>query len=189
MPRKGLTREKILGKAVIFINQQGYDQLTLVALAAILDVKPPALFKHYKNLDALKESLSLHGLQLLKQHLQDAVTAKAAETALKALCHAYHNFARDNKGLYQSIQPSFFRKNREIENAAMQLMEIIMRVLKSFNIAQEYYIHLLRVIRSSLHGFIVLEIEFGFGVPANIDESFEYQVRAIISVVNSLSSP
>ena len=64
-------------------------------------------------------------------------------------------------------------------------MGIIISVLKGFNIAEENYIHLLRVIRSSLHGFVVLEIEFNFGMPGSIDKSFEHQIKAIVFMIKS----
>ena len=58
-------------------------------------------------------------------------------------------------------------------------------VLKSFDIDKENYIHILRVIRSSLHGFVVMEIEFGFGMSANIEQSFEYQIDTLIILIRS----
>lgn len=183
MPRQGLNRDIILREAAKCINEQGYQKLSLALLSSRLDVKPPAMFKHYHNLDELKESLALYGLKMLKQHLQDSVTAKSGEPALIALCHAYRNFAKTNRGIYQAIRPSYFGKNKEIEQAAHQVMSIIISVLKGFEISEENYIHLLRVIRSSLHGFIVLELEFGFGMPASINVSFEHQINAILIMI------
>ena len=151
MARQGLTREKILQKAIDIINSQGYQKLSFVILSSEFDVKPPAMFKHYSNIFELKETLTLYGIKMLKQSLQDSVTGKSGVEAITALCHAYRNFSKENKGLYQAIQPSYFGKNKEIEQAAIQLMGIIISVLKGFNISEENYIHLLRVIRSSLH--------------------------------------
>ena len=111
----------------------------------LFNVKPPAMFKHYNNLDELKESLTLYGVRMLKQNLQDSVTGKSGEEALTALCHAYRNFAKSNHGVYQAIQPSYFGRNKEIEQAAMQLMAIIISVLKGFNVAEVNFIHLLPV--------------------------------------------
>jgi AcrR family transcriptional regulator len=185
MPRQGLTKGIILEEAVRFINERGYKELTFTVLAAQLIVKPPALFKHYKSLDALKESLTHHGIKKLREKLQDSVTAKSGEQALEALCHAYRNYAKINRGLYQAIQPAYFGRNKEIEQAAMQLMGIIISVLKGFDIADKDLIHPLRIIRSSLHGFVVLEIEFGFGMPGNIDVSFGYLINSIIFMIKS----
>jgi hypothetical protein len=146
------------------------------------------LFKHYRNLDGLKESLALYGISGLRQTLQDAVTGKAGERAVAGMCHAYRNFARSNTGLYQAIQPSYFRRNKTIEDAAMQLMMIMTRVLDGFNIQQENYIHLLRVIRSSLHGFVVLEFDFGFGITGSIDLSFEHQINSLVALIKSFKN-
>ena len=122
MPRQGLNREIILHKAIDIINRTGYRKLSFAVLASELGVKPPAMFKHYKNLDSLKQNLTLHGLKMLKQSLQDVVTGKSGEQALRALCHAYRDFVRSNKSIYQAIQPAYFSKNKEVEQAAIQLM-------------------------------------------------------------------
>jgi len=187
MPRQGLTQDIILNKTVQLINEQGYQKLSFVLLAKLLDVKPPAMFKHFKNMDQLKESLTLVSVKMLKQKLQDAATGRAGEEALSSICHAYRDFAKANRGLYQAMQPSYFGRNKEIEQAAIQLMSIIINVLKGFDVAEEHYIHLLRVIRSSLHGFVVLELEYGFGMTANIDISFEHQINAIIFMIKSFN--
>lgn len=184
MPRQGLTRQIILDRTIQLINEQGYYKLSFALLASVFNVKPPAMFKHYNNLDELKEALTLYGVRKLKQSLQDSVTGKSGEEAVRAICHSYRDFAKTNYGIYQSIQSKYFKKNKEIEHAAMQLMGVIINVLKGFNIVEENYIHLLRVIRSSLHGFIVLEVEFGFGMPGSIDESFEHQINALIFMIN-----
>ena len=185
MARKGLTREIILQKAIEVINNLGYQKLSFTILSSEFDVKPPAMFKHYNNISELKEALTLYGIRKLKQSLQDSVTGKSGIEALTALCLAYRSFAKKNIGLYQAIQPSFFSKNKEIEQAAMYLMGIIISVLKGFNISEENQIHLLRVIRSSLHGFVVLEIEFHFGMPGSIDRSFEHQINALLFMIRS----
>jgi len=185
IPRQGLTRERILEKAIDIINKRGYNTLSLAMLSSELNVKAPALFKHYRNFDDLKENLTLFGIQSLKQKLQDAVTGKAGEQALFGLCHSYRDFAKTNSGIYQAIQPAYFKKGKEIEQAAVELMTIILNVVKGFDIDSKHYIHALRVIRSSLHGFVVMEIEFGFGMSANIDQSFEHQINALIFMIKS----
>lgn len=188
MPRQGLTREIILQEAIRLINEKGYNSLSFTVLAKNFDVKPPAMFKHFRSIEELKKSLTLYGIQKLRQALQDSVTATAGETALQALCIAYRVFAQLNPGLYQAIQPAHFVKNKHIEQESIQLMEIFFRVLKSFNIEGENLVHLLRIIRSALHGFVVLEIGFGFGLTANIDISFNYQIKNIQTLVKQFSA-
>lgn len=47
-------------------------------------------------------------------------------------------------------------------------------------------IHVIRALRSLVHGFVDLEINGGFGMPIDIDDSFD---RAIDLFVSSLESP
>ena len=70
MPRQGLTKEIIISKSVDIINLFGYQKLTFVLLAKELNVKPPAMFKHFKNIEGLKQALALRAINGLKQELQ-----------------------------------------------------------------------------------------------------------------------
>jgi len=183
MPRQGLNKEVITKSAREFIKENGYSSLTLAALAKRLDVKPPALFKHFKNLEEIKEVLALQALVLLKQQIQDAVTGVAKEEALKNLCQAYRDFAKENPGLYHAMQPSYFGKNNVIDKAGESLLFVIASVLKGFGVKDDNLIHLIRVIRSSLHGFILLEIEGGFGMPQDIELTFKMHIDMILKTI------
>lgn len=186
MPRQGLTKEIIILKAVEIINQKGYTKLTFAVLSKELNVKPPAMFKHFMNIEDLKSSLTLAAINGLKICLKDALVGVSGEKALISLCNTYRNFARDNKGLYKAMQPIYF-KDKNVILAANDLMILIISILKEFDLNEGSYIHLVRLIRSSLHGFVVLETDFNFGMSANIDESFKHQIKAILFMVKSFT--
>ncbi len=186
MPRQGLTKDIIISEAIVIINQIGYSNLTFVNLAQRLKVKPPAMFKHFKNMDDLKRLLTLRAVNGLKESLQKALVAVSGEKAITSFCHAYRNYARMNSGLYSAMQAVYFKDN-EIAAAATHMMSLIISVLNGFDIDEQNYIHLLRLIRSSLHGFVILETDFKFGMSKNIDDSFQLQIDAIVYMIKSYS--
>lgn len=186
MPRQGLTKEIIILKALDIINRSGYQMLTFVNLAKELDVKPPAMFKHFNNLEDLKCSLTLKAVNGLKENLQKSLIGISGKKAISSLCHTYREFARNNHGLYISMQSNHF-KDREVSLAATELMSIIVSIIKGFDINEKNHIHIVRLIRSSLHGFAILETDFNFGMSKDIDESFQLQIEAILYMIQSYS--
>lgn len=50
----------------------------------------------------------------------------------------------------------------------------MLALLSGFGVPDADLIHAARSIRSALHGFATLEIQAGFGLDVDIDESFEW---------------
>lgn len=58
MPPKGLTREKIVGTALLLLDEVGLDGLNVRAVAARLEVKAPALYWHFSNKQDLVDEMA-----------------------------------------------------------------------------------------------------------------------------------
>ena len=63
--------------------------------------------------------------------------------------------------------------------AAQQLVDVVVAVLRGYGLADEDAIHAVRVIRASLHGFVALETGGGFGIPLDLDESYARLVSTL----------
>ena len=61
---------------------------------------------------------------------------------------------------------------------AQELIELIAALIAPYGLRPEATIHAIRVLRSSLHGFVTIEHLDGFNLPYDIDESF----RCLIDV-------
>ena len=57
--------------------------------------------------------------------------------------------------------------------AGAAVVGLIVAVLRGYDLEGEPAIHAVRAIRSALHGFVSLEREGGFGLPINIDDSYD----------------
>jgi Tetracyclin repressor-like, C-terminal domain len=58
-------------------------------------------------------------------------------------------------------------------------VEPILAVLRGYTLEGEPAIHAVRAIRSALHGFVSLEREGGFGLPIDIDDSYNNLVTML----------
>jgi WHG domain-containing protein len=52
-------------------------------------------------------------------------------------------------------------------------------VLRGYDLDDDAAVHATRVVRSALHGFVALETGDGFGMPFDLDESFELLVTVL----------
>lgn len=173
VPRAGLSKQSVIDSATIFINQQGLENLTLGKLAKSLNIKPPSLYNHVSSLENLKQELALKGARLLKEDLQNATVGKAKEDALSALAKAYRQFGKNNPGLFQATLRHVEDQNDALKTAGYDLLRILLAVLAGFGVKDNDALHAIRSLRASLAGFVMLELNNGFGMPLDVDESFE----------------
>ena len=69
--------------------------------------------------------------------------------------------------------------SHEFETAGAEVIELILAVLRGYGLDGEPAIHAVRAIRSALHGFVTLEREGGFGLPVNINASYDNLVTML----------
>ena len=64
-------------------------------------------------------------------------------------------------------------------------MQVVADVLSGFDLAGDDAIDAIRALRSALHGFVSLEAEGGFGLPLDVDRSFDRLVQGMVSAFSS----
>ena len=102
--------------------------------------------------------------------------------ALTELAHAYRGFAHAHPGLYAAMLPTPSLEDDEEAYAAFAVpVETIAEVLTMMGVPAHDAVDMIRSLRSALHGFVSLEAAGGFGLPQDIDKSFE----ALITVVTA----
>ena len=58
-------------------------------------------------------------------------------------------------------------------------VEVLAAVLRAWHLEDEEMLHAVRVIRSSLHGFVSLEAGGGFALPLDLDKSFQRLIETL----------
>ena len=183
MARKiGLTPALVLTAAAELADRDGFDGVTLAAVASQLGVRSPSLYTHYDGLDALRRALCLQAASALAQALRKGREGRRGALALARVCQAYLEFARNHPGGYQAVHAV---APAEGDTALyLELAEVVMPVvtcLTEMGVPPGEMIHQTRVVRSALHGFASLEQGNGFGPPVDFDLSFERLVDLLTS--------
>jgi AcrR family transcriptional regulator len=172
MARAGLDTDAVVGAAARLADAEGLEAVTLARLAAILGVRSPSLYAHVDGLDDLRQRLATRGARDLAAELQQAVAGRSGSDALGALADAYRAYARAHPGTYAALQRAPARDDAEAAAAATAVVEVVLAVLRGYDVEGDDAIHATRIIRAALHGFVTLETGGGFGIPLDLNDSF-----------------
>ncbi len=180
MPRQGLDRATVIAAAVKLTDKKGYVELTLGNLARKLDIKPPSLYKHVASLEDLQDAIGILAAEALTAELVPAMEIQNSRDALRRACDVYRGFAKRRPGMYAALQGAMTRRSNEFQVAATALLKIIFSLVTALGVKDNKLVHAVRTLRSLLHGFVALELIGGFGMPEDIETSFEYLVEIYI---------
>lgn len=172
MPRAGLDTQAVIGAAESLADSEGLEAVTLAKLARTLQVQPPSLYTHVDSLDDLRRLLANRGRRQLASVLQQAAAGRARGDALAAIADAYRTYAHQHPGAYQALQRAPDPEDQEALEAAADVVAVVVAILRGYGLEGEAAIHATRIIRAALHGFVSLEVDRGFGLPVEIDETF-----------------
>ncbi|MFD6100143.1 TetR/AcrR family transcriptional regulator [Nocardiopsis flavescens] len=179
MPRAGLTPALVVDEAARLADEEGWEALSLAAVAKRCGVAAPSLYKHVDGLAGLRREIAVLGANEIGEHLQRAAVGLSGADALRAGAHAYRAYALAHPGRYAALQ-----RLAPLASADVQLdtdpVRVMAAVLRGFGIAQDRSVHAIRALRSALHGFVDLEAQGGFGLPEDVDESFALLVEGFV---------
>ena len=174
MPRAGLSPEVVVAEAARICDDSGFDRLTLAAVAQRFGVAVPSLYKHIAGLDALRREVALRGIRDLGGTLAAAV---ADGGGLTEIAHAYRGYARAHPGRYAATLRAPDPEDAEAGAATQPVLDTVLGVMGGYGLKGPDAIDATRALRAALHGFVELEMVGGFGLPQDVDRSFERLVE------------
>ena len=147
-------------------------------------VATPSLYKHVGSLAELRSLVSLRGWQELTTQIADAVIGRSGEAALRGLLLAYRSYVVEHPNRYRAMDQAPL-SDAQTTAVGDRLMGIVLAVLGGFGLEGSAAIHQARCLRSAAHGFAVLQAGGGFGLPEDLDASYERLISMIIGGVRS----
>lgn len=187
-PRAGLDKRTLVITAAEIADNEGIEGVTLAALATKLGVRSPSLYNHINGLQDLRTLLAIYGLELLYAVMSAAAEGVNGDTAVEAMGRAYVDFARSRPGLYDTTLRAPEQANTELEAVGDQILQLIINVMKDYELGTEGELHAVRGLRSILHGFASLEQKGGFGMPLDSNESLSRLISAFITGIGNMKT-
>jgi len=181
MPRAGLTTTRVVTEAGDLADENGYEQLTVAAVAHRLGVRQPSLYKHIDSLEGLQRGISVQAKRDLGEALARATVGRAGADAVRALADTYRSWVVAHPGRYAATVRAPAPDDEEDMRASDDVVQIVIDVLAGFDLRGNAAIDAARALRSAVHGFVTLETAGGFGLPRNPDRSFRFLIDSLIA--------
>ncbi|MDF1522583.1 MAG: TetR-like C-terminal domain-containing protein [Trueperaceae bacterium] len=172
MARRGLDGDAVVAAAVRVADRDGFEALTLAAVAAEVGVRVPSLYHHVDDgLPGLRARVRRHALEGLAARLLEATAGRSGRPAIAGLIHALHGFGVAHPGLLAAtVVPADDPEGRAAGEA---VVDVAFDVLRGYGLEGEPLVHATRVLRAAVHSFAALDAAGGFARPEAVAASLE----------------
>jgi AcrR family transcriptional regulator len=183
MPRVGLTTDRLVEAAAELADEVGFDHVSISALARRFGVKDASLYSHVRNLGELRTRLALFVGGEMIDEIGSAVVGLAGRDALVAFAKAYREYALRHPGRYAATQTRLDQERyRELtaDSAALRrTAEVTYGMLRGYGLQEPDLTDAVRLLRSTFHGYCLLEAGGGFGAPRDVRTSWDKAIDAL----------
>ncbi|MET9449346.1 TetR/AcrR family transcriptional regulator [Streptomyces cinerochromogenes] len=179
MARAGLSAERVVAGAAELADEAGFENLSVSALARRFGVKDASLYSHVRNLQDLRTRLALYAGGELIDRIAAAVAGRAGKEALTAFAGAYRDYALEHPGRYAATQIRVDQALIADSPALRRTAQITYGMLRAYGLQEPDLTDAVRLLRSTFHGYCVLESAGGFGADRDVRASWDKAVDAL----------
>jgi len=158
-PAPKLSREVIVGAALAFLDREGWDALTVNALATQLGTKGPSLYNHVESLDALRRAVRMRVVDDILTMLSTVGSGRTRDDAVMAMASAYRSYAHHHPGRYSAFtRMPLGGDDPEFTAASHAAAAPVIAVLASYGLDGQDAFYAALEFWAALHGFVLLEM-------------------------------
>lgn len=183
-----LTRSAVVEHAADLCDDIGLHELTITKLGRSLGIAPPGVYRHVADLDQLRAAIGQHAAREVAAALSSACTGLSGSAALAALAATLRTWARAHPGRYAALQIAPDPEDTAGVAAAGALLDVIASALRAYQLSGDDLIDAIRLIRSSVHGFVTLELAGGFKQAREVDATFARIIASLDGVLRGWSA-
>lgn len=179
MPRAGLSTARVAEEAESLADEVGLANVSLAVIAARLDVRVPSLYKHVNGLDALHALVEARAKADLGDAMARSAIGVASGDAVDALAATYRAWAKEHPGRYEATLRAPDPDDAASVAASERAVGVVYAALAGYGLGGNDAVDATRALRAALHGFVALEAAGAFGLPVDVDRSFDRLVGAL----------
>jgi AcrR family transcriptional regulator len=162
-----LSRDSIVDGALTFLDREGWDSLTINALATQLGTKGPSLYNHVDSLEDLRRAVRIRVIDDIITMLNRVGEGRARDDAVLVMAGAYRSYAHHHPGRYSAFtRMPLGGDDPEYTAATRGAAAPVIAVLSSYGLDGDEAFHAALEFWSAMHGFVLLEMT---GVMDDID--------------------
>jgi len=176
MTRPRLTAHKVVEAACALADRDGMDALNLAKLADELGVRSPSLFNHVEGYQDLVRQMAALALGDLFERItgQDRL-ADPPLGRFHAMMDTYRGYVNQFPGRYEAltrVPAAELHLVPELKAAETEFLGWAYPLARDLGWPEDQVVHAVRGWRALVHGFAVLEVRGGFGLPEDLNRSF-----------------
>src|ERR1700704_7063494 len=93
-----LSRDSIVNAALTFLDREGWEALTINALAMQLGTKGPSLYNHVDSLEDLRRTVRIRVIDDIINMLNRVGEGRSRDDAVLVMASAYRSYAHHHPG-------------------------------------------------------------------------------------------
>ncbi|MER7947256.1 WHG domain-containing protein [Streptomyces sp. NPDC096079] len=185
MVRAGITVDGLVRAAAELADADGLDEVTVSALARRFGVKDASLYSHIRNLRDLRVRLALLASAEMNDAIGAAVAGRSGKEALVAFAGAYRDYALAHPGRYAATQQRI--ELDEVADTAVfrRAVELTYGMLHGYGLGEPDLTDAGRLLRSTFHGYVHLELSGGFAHSRPVAESWARSLDALHHILEN----
>lgn len=154
-----LSRDSIVNAALTFLDREGWDSLTINALATQLGTKGPSLYNHVNSLDDLRRTVRMRVVGDIIDMLNTVGQGRTRDDAVMVMASAYRSYAHHHPGRYSAFtRMPLGGDDPEFTEATRAAAAPVIAVLASYGLEGENAFYAALEFWSAMHGFVLLEM-------------------------------
>ena len=154
-----LSRDSVVNAALTFLDREGWDALTINALATQLGTKGPSLYNHVDSLQDLRRTVRMRVVKDIIDMLNTVGQGRTRDDAVMAMASAYRSYAHHHPGRYSAFtRMPLGGDDPDFTDATRAAAAPVISVLASYGLDGEDAFHAALEFWSALHGFVLLEM-------------------------------
>lgn len=162
-----LSRDAIVNAALTFLDREGWDALTINALANHLGTKGPSLYNHVQSLDDLRRTVRMRVVGDIIGMLNTVGQGRSPDDAVMVIAGAYRSYAHHHPGRYSAFtRMPLGGDDPEFTEATRAAAAPVISVLANYGLDTDAAFFAALEFWSAMHGFVLLEMT---GAMAGID--------------------
>lgn len=174
-----LNRDEVVRRAGDLADSIGLSEVTITRLGRELGIAPQGVYRHVRDVSDLRSALARVAAGEVSEELSRVCSGLSGRDALVALCGTLRSWAARHPGRYTALQAAPDPDDPVASAAAQDLVSVIASALRAYALSGEDLIDAIRVVRSTVHGFIDLESHSGFRLARDPDVTFERLVASL----------
>ncbi|EPH93619.1 transcriptional regulator, TetR family [Enterococcus faecalis 13-SD-W-01] len=185
MKKRNLSADKIVECLRELSKELPPQQITFQHLAKQLDIKSPSLYNYFKNIQEVRNALTVKLLQELNDQLRRRLVGLSGAEAIRSYADTYQTFAFENQPIYELMINIPQTGDERSIDAIHETNQIILQILGAFPLTEQEKIHRSRELRSLIHGYVSLRFLGYFTKETQVDseESYHWMIDHFIETL------